>query len=89
MSALPAELPRIPEGWTQRLVSELKHGGKAVTSSYDMIAPDGSPMPFTFALRIGADGAIVMRGYFLEGRGEALTWAQLRELWPDYVRSKK
>lgn len=83
---LPQELPRVPEGYTQRLVSERKHGdGVACSAHYDMFAPDGTKLPFQYAYRTGADGRFVMRGYFLDGSDQPMTWSQLRIAWPSFV----
>lgn len=87
MSALPQELPRLPEGFRQRLVSEVQQGGLGIAAAYDVLAPDGTKMPFQYAYRTGADGAFVMRGYFLDGLPDPMTWSELRVVWPEFLRS--
>lgn len=82
---LPDSLPDKPEGWTRKMLLHMnfgKEGGAARFSIYD---PDGTEMPFGYQYDTRKGG---LTGFTAPGIDDVMTWAELRERWPE-IRAAK
>lgn len=80
---LPAELPRVPEGFIQ--VLELDEGGVV---SFTLRAPNGVDLPITYRYKTDARHDHGFRGYLIHGTDVVLeTWRDLVAAWPAYYAS--
>lgn len=81
MSALPAELPRVPLGFYQRHLQDLDG-----ISIFGIHAPDGTPLPITWRHKPAERHDYAFRGYTINGSNDVFTtWHELAAAWPAWV----
>lgn len=88
---LPDELPERPTGYRKQMQMHIKMGGGVSTASYSIINAEGVRMPFSYAYR--TDKRKPEAGYsglILPGHeAKAMTWDELRAIWPEWIKAKK
>jgi hypothetical protein len=78
------ELPEKPEGWTRKMQMHLKFqdGGAA---TFDIFDPQGEKALFGYQYDTRPGG---LTGYVLPGIKEVMTWRQLRNAWPEWIKTR-
>lgn len=85
MSDLPATLPRVPQGFTQRPTAILHKGTEGEIAVCSVHAPDGTKLPITYQYKT-ARSHDYERGYLIEGTDVVIqSWAELAAAWPAHV----
>jgi hypothetical protein len=79
------ELPEKPTGWTKRLIMHLNFGRDGGAANYHILDPDGNEMPFGYQYDTRKDG---LTGFTLPNVESVMTWAELREKWPDWIKTR-
>lgn len=82
-TTLPRTLPRKPEGFTRRMTMHLNYGRGGHSGAFDIYTDEGVKLPIEYAYNTGQN----VRGFYLRGSAEPLTWNQICDVWPAYVRA--
>lgn len=88
MTEHPTELPERPErpdGWTRCMVSHMRVQGGGI-GTFDVFDAEGRPTPIGFVYRSGKNA---IRGFTLPEVEGVMTWAALREKWPEWRKSQE
>lgn len=81
----PYELPEVPVGWTKHLAVHLNFGRGKGAAQYRIKDADGNELPLGFQYDTRPGG---QRGFTLPGVEKVMTWAELREAWPAWVKEQ-
>lgn len=81
-AAMPDTLPIRPTGWTMRMTMHINFGGGKGAASSNVFDPSGRQMPFTHGYNTNEK----WRGFLLPGVEPVLSWKELCEIWPKWIR---
>lgn len=87
---LPDVLPERPEGFKKQMKMHINMGGGG-QASYAVFNAEGVRMPFSYAYRVDKKkpeesySGLILPGH----EDKALTWAELRAIWPEWIKAKK
>lgn len=81
---LPKELPERPVGWTRQMTLHLNFGRGKGSGIYKILNEKCEEMPIGWMYRSDKKGT--EQGFTLPDLEQLLSWAELRELWPAFLR---
>lgn len=90
-AAMPDALPERPTGYKKQMGMHINMGGGVGTASYSVFNAEGVRMPFSYAYRVDKKkpennySGLILPGH----EDKALTWAELRAIWPEWIKTKK
>lgn len=82
---IPETLPVKQDGFTRQLGMHMNFGPKGGAATYKIFDPQKRQMPFGFQYDTRKGG---LTGFILDGRDGVMTWAELVEYWPEYLKSQ-
>jgi hypothetical protein len=85
MSDLPDELPEEPKGWTRKMALHLNFGGAGGGATFHVYTPTGKQAPFGYQYDTRKGG---LTGFTLPDVEGVLTWDELREKWPEWLKQR-
>lgn len=85
MSELPETLPASPEGYTKTMKLHLNFGDGKGAGFYRCFDPAGKIQPFEWFY----NSKKKINGFALPGVDEPLTWKQMSEIYPEWLRIQK
>ncbi len=80
------ELPEKPEGWKRRMLCHMNFGSDGGAATFEVIDADGKSTPIGYQYDTRKDG---LTGYTLPNVEGVMTWAELRERWPEWNKEAK
>lgn len=87
---LPDTLPERPNGFKKQMKMHIKMGSSG-QGSYAVFNAEGMRMPFSYAYCVDKRkpeknySGLILPGH----EDKALTWDELRALWPEWIKAKK
>lgn len=82
----PDELPEKPEGWTRHMVVHFNYGSKGGAAQYSIKDASGKKTPIGYQYDTRKGG---LTGFTLPDVDGVLTWFQLREKWPEWLKTHR
>lgn len=86
VSALPAELPEKPEGWTKHMQMHMNFGRDGGCASYTIKDERHLKMPIGYQYDTRKGG---LTGFTLPDVDGVMSWNELRAAWPDWLKARK
>jgi hypothetical protein len=83
---LPKELPKRPVGWTKKMTAHFNFGGGSGSGVFDVFNEKGETMPVGWVYRSDRKKKIHEQGFTLPGLEVLMSWDELREMWPAYLK---